>query len=388
MRNLVICLDGTWNTPDQRDRGRQMPSNVVKMARAAATKTGTSNPPQKVYYDTGVGTGGIRDRIVGGITGHGISENIRQAYRWLIEDFQDNDRIYLFGFSRGAYSARSLAGLIGFCGIPRRNGHSLNELVQQAYAIYRDKNLNRRNTKSNQFVKRTHATKANIHFIGVWDTVGALGVPTRGPIGWWTRRRSGFHDVNLGSYIKHAFHALAINERRGPFQPALWSATTNAGQIVVQAWFPGVHSNVGGGYVDSGLSDRALLWMIYNANAHGLCFDENYINLSLRPNWFGELRDSMQLHYRLMLWNRPRDRKIGSVSPTTEHLHLSTRERWNDVTRPDVPPSKVVPLMNSMRFHGSEWEKDFNLATQTGLTRHHQHCSVCDADPECASDSA
>ena len=371
MRNLVICLDGTWNTPDQRDRGRQIPSNVVKMARAIATKNVTPNPPQVIYYDTGVGTGGILDRVVGGITGHGISENIRKAYRWLIENFQHDDRIYLFGFSRGAYSVRSLAGLIGICGIPQQQEHSLNEFVRQAYAIYRDKNLNRRNIRANDFVKRTHATKANVHFIGVWDTVGALGVPTAGPIGWWTRRRAGFHDVDLGSHIKHAFHALAINERRGSFQPALWNAVTTTGQVVVQAWFPGVHSNIGGGYVDSGLSDRALLWMIDNANAHGLCFDENYINLFLRPNWFGELRDSMKLHFRLMLWNRPRDRRIGSASPTTEHLHISAWERWRDVTRPDIPPSFIVPLMEKTNYHGSKWEQNFNLASRAGLTRYH-----------------
>lgn len=387
MRNLVICLDGTWNTPDQRDRGRQIPSNVVKMARAVATRTATPLPPQVVYYDTGVGTRGVLDRFIGGVTGYGISENIRAAYRWLIEHFRHDDRIFLFGFSRGAYSVRSLAGLIGICGIPQQYEGSLDDVVKQAYAIYRDKKPRSRNTKANRFVERTNANRADLHFIGVWDTVGALGVPTRGPIGWWTRRRSGFHDVNLGSHIKHAFHALAINERRGPFQPALWSATTNSSRVVVQAWFPGVHSNIGGGYVDNGLSDRALLWMIYNANAHGLCFDENYINLSLRPNWFGELRDSLQLHYHLMLWNRPRDREIRSVSPATEHLHVSVRERWHDVTKPDNPPPRILHLMKSKSFHGSEWEANFNLANRLDLTRHHQQCAVCDGSPVHTPDS-
>ena len=381
MRNLVICLDGTWNTPDQHDRGRQIPSNVVKMARAVRTKTETPQPPQIVYYDTGVGTGGIFDRFIGGLTGHGISENIQTAYRWLIDNFQQDDRMYLFGFSRGAYSVRSLAGLIGICGIPQSGEGSSAEVVQQGFAIYRDKHLTRRKQKASLFAERTHATRAHVHFIGVWDTVGALGVPTRGPLGWWTRRRTGFHDVNLGSHIKHAFQALAINERRGPFQPSIWKATRNPDQVVVQAWFPGVHSNIGGGYVDSGLSDRALLWMIYNAATHGLCFDENYINLSLRPNWFGELRDSMKLHYRLVLWNRPRNRDIGSVSPTTEHLHVSVRERWYDVTRPDNLPPHVVGLMNSMNFHGSLWEENFNLANRVNLTKHHQQCTVCDSAP-------
>ena len=102
---------------------------------------------------------------------------------------------------------------------------------------------------------------------------------------------------------------------------------------MIQAWFPGVHSNVGGGYVDSGLSDRALLWMIYNASQHGLRFDENYIDLYLRPNWFGELRDSMSPWYRLVPW--PRERNVGLVSCTTERLHVSVSKRWCDITTPD-----------------------------------------------------
>ena len=387
MRNLVICLDGTWNTPDQRDRDRQIPSNVVKIARAVATKTAAQQSTQVVYYDTGVGTAGFLDRLIGGVTGHGISENIRTAYRWLIEHFQEDDRLFLFGFSRGAYSARSLAGLIGICGIPQPSGRGVDSLVKEAYTIYRDKTPNRRDSDSKQFRTDNKAVRATVHFIGVWDTVGALGVPTGGPIGWWTRRRSGFHDVDLGAHIKHAFHALSINESRGPFQPALWSANaSNHGQVVVQAWFPGVHSNVGGGYVDSGLSDRTLLWMIYNANAHGLWFDENYIDLCLRPNWFGELRDSMQLHYRLMLWNRPRDRAIGSVSPETEHLHISVPERWTNVTSPDKPPSHVVALIDSMTRHGSHWEENFNLANRAKLTDHHQQCAVCNSPSERAAE--
>ena len=389
MRNLVICLDGTWNTPDQRDRDRQVPSNVVKIARAVATKTTTQQPEQVVYYDTGVGTAGILDRLIGGVTGHGISENIRTAYRWLIKHFQEGDRLFLFGFSRGAYSARSLAGLIGICGIPRPSGRGVDSLVKEAYTIYRDKNRTSRDIDSKQFRVDSKAVRATVHLIGVWDTVGKLGVPTCGPIGWWTRRRSGFHDIDLGAHIRHAFHALAINERRGPFQPELWSTNaSNHGQVVVQAWFPGVHSNVGGGYVDSGLSDRALLWMICNANAHGLLFDENYINLFVRPNWFGELRDSMRLHYRFMLWNKPRDRTIGSVSPKTEHLHISVPKRWNNVTSPDKPPMHVVGLINSMTCHGNLWEENFNLANRAKLTYHYQQCQVCNAQSDQSADPA
>ena len=373
MRNMVVCLDGTWNRPDQRDRGRQVPSNVVKIARAV-DRTKTTKIAQHVYYDTGVGTGGLLDRVVGGATGRGISENIREAYRWLIENYQAGDRLYLFGFSRGAYSARSLAGLIGVCGIRRVDGCCPVRVAKEAYAIYRDKNRQGQRGRSAPVARETE--QAVVHFVGVWDTVGALGVPTRGPLGWWTRKRSGFHDVGLGGHIEHAYHALAINESRGPFKPVVWTTDPAKGQVVIQAWFPGVHSNVGGGYVDSGLSDRALLWMIYNASQHGLRFDENYIDLCLRPNWFGELRDSMSPWYRLVPWNRPRERNVGLVSCTTERLHVSVSKRWCDITSPDKATQRVAKAMDSMAFVGSEWETEFNLGNRKPLVAHSEESAV------------
>ena len=370
-KNLVICLDGTWNTPDQSDRGRQVPSNVVKIARAIERKTVNPQPRQHVYYDSGVGTLGLKDRLVGGLTGRGISENIQAAYQWLIETLQERDRIYLFGFSRGAYSARSLAGLIGVCGIPRTDARPIDAVVREAYDIYRERKTQNRKVRAVKFVDDNQAIRSAVHFIGVWDTVGSLGVPTRGPLGWWTRRRSGFHDVSLGSHVRSAFHALAINERRGPFNPTLWDTDDiESGQTVVQAWFPGVHSNIGGGYVDYGLSDRALLWMIYNANARGLCFDEKYVDLHLRPNWFGEIRDSMSLFYRAPFLSRPRTRSIGITSPRSECLHISAIKRWGDMTAPEPEPSNVVNVSRSIKIAGSGWETEFNLGDRAPLQKH------------------
>ncbi len=225
MRNLVICLDGTWNTPDQKDRGRQVPSNVVKMARAIDQGRVTPDLTQLVYYDTGVGTGGAVDKFIGGITGQGIMKNILQAYRWLVENYQPDDKIYLFGFSRGAFTARSLAGLIGVCGIaqPPEGAKATDKLIDEAKTAYRCKKKAEREGLAAVFKTAYSAHTGKVHFIGVWDTVGALGVPTTGPLGWWTRKRSGFHDVTLGGHISHAYHAVAINERRGPFKPTLWS---------------------------------------------------------------------------------------------------------------------------------------------------------------------
>lgn len=365
MRNLIICLDGTWNTPDQKDRGRQVPSNVVKIARAIKQGRVSSKLEQLVYYDTGVGTGGALDKLVGGVTGQGIMKNILQAYQWLAEVYQDGDAIYMFGFSRGAFTARSLAGLVGVCGIPMipEEKEFADKLFADAKTAYRTKDKAKRESLINAF-KITYGSKpGKVHFIGVWDTVGALGVPTTGPLGWWTRKRSGFHDVTLGKHVSHAYHAVAINERRGPFKPTLWSPD-NLGehQSLLQVWFPGVHSNVGGGYTDCGLSDRALLWMINSAYERGLKFDGNYVELRVHPNWFGELRDSSSFMYKAMIWNKMKDRDIGTADPDTEVLHISADGRWKHASAPETPPAnytqaKARPVKV---FEAKDWEAGFN----------------------------
>ncbi len=365
MRNLIVCLDGTWNTPDQLDRGRQVPSNVVKMARAVKEGRVSASLTQKVYYDTGVGTGGWLDKVIGGATGRGIMKNIMQAYAWLVETYEDGGQIYIFSFSRGAYTARSLAGLVGVCGIasPEDDGGPSNSLLSSVVDIYRIKNSEQRTAAAKTF-REQHTSRSNeIHFVGVWDTVGALGVPTSGPLGWWTRRRSGFHDVKLGKHIKHARHAIAINERRGPFQPTLWTPDELAeGQTLVQAWFPGVHSNVGGGYVDTGLSDRALLWMINAAYERGLKFDGNYVDKRIEPNWFGELRKSTNWKYHAMFWNRPKHRSIGTEHADTEYLHPSADGRWGHASKPEEPPENYnkAKKANVPTGGASDYEMGFN----------------------------
>ncbi len=345
MRNLVVCLDGTWNTPDQKDQNRQVPSNVVKMARAVEEGRVDQQLEQLVYYDTGVGTGGAIDKIIGGMSGQGIMKNILQAYRWLVENYQADDKIYMFGFSRGAYTARSLAGLIGVCGIPKSpdSDDAMNKLINEAKTAYRTKDEAKRTKLADAFKSAFQSAPGKVHFIGVWDTVGALGVPTTGLFGWWTRRRSGFHDVTLGKHISHACHAVAINERRGPFKPTLWSPESLAEhQTLVQAWFPGVHSNVGGGYADSGLSDRALMWMIDVAQARQLSFDQNYIDNRIDTNWFGELRDSMEFYYKVLVGNLPADRIIGLTHSQSEFLHFSAPGRWDHSSAPEKAPPNYV----------------------------------------------
>lgn len=334
-RHLVVCTDGTWNQPDQRDHGLVVPSNVVKVARAVAGRA-KGGVEQRVYYDTGVGTGGWWDRIKGGAFGIGLSDNVKQAYKALGRIFEPDDKIFLFGFSRGAYTARSLAGLIGLCGIPKGQQGEIIATTERAFQIYRlSSRAQTRGDKAKRHVEKySHVDKDGraingIHFVGVWDTVGALGIPL-GLLRSYNRYRFKFHDTTLGDHIQRAYHALAIDERRGPFKPTLWRENKASGnQVVEQLWFPGVHSNIGGGYIDRGLSDRAFLWVCLNARKAGLGFKADYMSLRVNPDYHGELRNSRVRLYRLLPW---RTRVIGEDNVAGEAIHYSAEERFNHAT--------------------------------------------------------
>jgi uncharacterized protein (DUF2235 family) len=270
--NIVVCCDGTWNTPDEHHGPAAKPTNVAKLALSVAVGS-----DQLFFYEPGVGTS-PDERIAGGAFGLGLSQNIRNAYQFLADTYRDGDRIFLFGFSRGAYTARSLAGLIHNCGILR---HEHRDRVDEAFAFYRDRTSHTRpSALASQIFRREYAhAQDTIHFIGVWDTVGALGIPDDLP-GWkefgcdvvdW-QELWGFHDTQLGPHVTCARHALAIDEQRLPFKPTLWTAINPdaKNQSVKQVWFAGVHTEVGGGAADSSLSDIALLWMLGEAVAEGL----------------------------------------------------------------------------------------------------------------------
>jgi uncharacterized protein (DUF2235 family) len=275
-KNLVVCCDGTWNIPDETRGSVAAPTNVAKLALAVAQDQAT----QRLYYEPGVGTA-PDERIVGGAFGYGLSHNIRNCYAYLAANYDDGDRLFLLGFSRGAYTARSLAGLIRNCGILRRE-HT--DQVDAAFAFYRDRTSHTHPSAiaSHLFRDMYSCGDQTIHFIGVWDTVGALGIPNDLP-GWeeisklftgW-EQMWGFHDTQLSSQVTHARHALSIDEERAAFRPTLWTQdqkAIDAGQDLKQVWFSGVHSEVGGGSADTSLSDIALLWMTREAAAAGLRF--------------------------------------------------------------------------------------------------------------------
>jgi len=265
-RVLVICCDGTWNKPDQKGG----PTNVTRMTRAVLPRA-PDGTEQLVYYDQGVGTGEWPDRILGGTLGVGLGQNVQEAYRFLALNFEPGDRLAMFGFSRGAYTVRSLAGLVNLVGLLRKGDLDRMEQVWDYYRTPPEK----RGTDALDVVW-TADRRPGVDLLGVWDTVGALGIPGNG-LGRIGRRRHEFHDVTLGRKVKRAYHALAVDERRSSFVPAIWDTSGAApDQEVEQVWFTGAHSNVGGGYPDATLADQAFLWMVDKARPL-LAFDEDYL---------------------------------------------------------------------------------------------------------------
>lgn len=254
MKRLVVCCDGTWNTAS-----KAAPTNVVRLHEAVAER-GDDGVDQRSYYVEGVGTKPLQ-RMVGGVLGLGLSANVQEAYRFLVESFEPGDELFLVGFSRGAYTARSLAGLVRNVGVLRRE-HGTRQ--DEAYALYRDRAEHPDGEVSASFRARwSHETR--IRVVGVWDTVGSLGVPLGGlDVVRRVNRRWQFHDTSLSSRVDAAFHAVALDERRKAFVPTLWQPLQEAPQTgeqrVEQVWFSGVHSDVGGGYAERGAGrpDAAL----------------------------------------------------------------------------------------------------------------------------------
>jgi hypothetical protein len=328
-KNVVVCCDGTWNTPEEMDRGLPCPTNVVKLYNALVR-----DDTQHAYYHPGVGTGkGWWDHVVGGGTGEGLDQNIMSAYRWLASAYSSEDRIFLFGFSRGAYTVRSLGGLISRCGLLdltefTDNPREVWKRVQEVFAAYRD-GADFPNAKKYPF----HGTEPGknskettpIHFIGVWDTVGALGIPDDLTLlGLFDNAdKYRFHDTTLSRIVVHARHAVALDEKRESFAPTLWTQVerpTDAKQI----WFPGVHSDIGGGYLETGLSDGALDWMLNEAVACDLKIRDS-AQEQLKPDPLAILHDSYSGVFKI-LKTRPRSAPLVAKDASGIHPSISIRQ--------------------------------------------------------------
>jgi Uncharacterized alpha/beta hydrolase domain (DUF2235) len=276
MKRLVLCFDGTWEArPSHRLRRRgQYATNVERTHIAVEKQDGKGNSQITSYY-RGIGSAAVR--YWPGLTGQGISSTICDAYAFIADNFDLGcDELYLFGFSRGAYTARSLCGFMQWVGILKKAKLALLADAYKQYRLPLKKRDEQFQGDQLQSLKEREPTSFPVRFLGVWDTVGSVGLPVPG-LGWFINHWwTDFHDVSLTENVQHAFQALAIHERRVPFKPEIWKSR-HPGQTVEQAWFAGTHSDVGGGNADRGLSDIALLWMICQAEKLHLAFDRTYL---------------------------------------------------------------------------------------------------------------
>ncbi len=304
VRNLIIGCDGTWNSIETPTL-----TNVAKLLNACAAKD------QVAHYEEGVGAAHW-EALPGGIVGAGMDRQILGAYRFLEKRFADADwarednRVFIFGFSRGAYAARRLAGLIAQCGVPANDTDT-----ELAWRLY----LRRDSINVEELKRRGRLFDIPVEMLGVWDTVK-------------TTTDEDFNDHDLPGCVTAGYHAMAIDEKRVFFPVLKW----NPGARVRQTWFPGVHADVGGGYPECGLSDIALQWMIDLACGHGLRFKAGAVN-KLNRDPCGTLHNSCE-----GIWEA-----FGQCLRTideSETVHASARERMQKMA--DYPPPNLPEQPN------------------------------------------
>lgn len=320
-RNIVVCCDGTGDTLDTER------TNVGRIYASLA-----DDADQTVFYDAGVGTFGARffgvnvgkalGKGLGLAFGYGIKQNMENCYRFLVANYAADDRVYLIGFSRGAFTARSLASMLVRCGVLEKQHESR---VSDALKLY----LKGRPTADVNAFKNAYARDCIPRFVGVWETVGALGVVLA------THR---FTNNTLNPQVPRAYQALSIDEKRKKFAPTLWDEShKTAQQIIQQVWFPGVHSDVGGGYSNHELADIPLRWMMDHAASDGVRF---------KP----ERREAVQgdplgrMHHSYKGWWRLLGKQVRHIPKAAQ---ISDAARTRQAQDPDYNPANLPPAQGS-----------------------------------------
>lgn len=321
---MVILLDGTWQT----DKGDTPPTNVVRLRDLILPKEEDGKAPfiQHIYYDSGVGTGGpITRRSYDGATGNGLEDIVRGAYRALCHRYVEGMEIYVFGFSRGAFSARSLVGYINAAGLLKAE-HCTTSQEKKAWEFYRKPRRYRIPGEKRELDKLCWPATPHIKCLGVFDTVGARGIPSS-VLRRRNEERYGFHDTGLSSIVDYAFHALALDEKRRHYVATLWSyAFHHNNKGIEQVWFPGCHSDVGGGVEEKdvaqeGLSSLPLYWMIRRIldNKLGLQLDEDGVEkVRKKRDATAAILGGKGLMYR-MLSLPPAHRSVSQTQPNESH---------------------------------------------------------------------
>lgn len=339
-KNIVIFSDGTGQKG-----GINNNTNIYKLFNMVEDRTND----QIAYYDPGLGTG--IEGIAGLIGGKGFSRNILDCYRFIFENFQADDHVFLFGFSRGAATVRSLSGFIHLFGILPI---SRADIIEEAFNIYRITNKKVRKQKAEKFIAKHHTMWCKIKFLGVFDTVAALGIPNK----WLSTLLDRFfphkfHSFDLSDSVEFARHALSIDEERKTFLPILWLRLKD-GQPkdrLKQVWFCGVHTDVGGGYKEEELSNFSLRWMINEAKTKGLLIYEKAPEyqrfLSSEKNIDGTMHNE-QIGFSGKLF-RKQSRSWTENSHGDLVIHESVLKRKKNRANGDMPDYSSWILLHKKR---------------------------------------
>lgn len=366
VKNIIVCADGTGN------RGGYSPdSNVYRIYNSVdknfsgKSEDGAELSEQIIFYDNGVGTHKNKYiRALGGALGFGFGRNVRDLYKYLARNYVEGDRIYFFGFSRGASTVRACNGMINKCGLIKGAGlrnRDLVALVDEAFEYYKCHKKEPGQAEKFKTSDNSHGA-VPIHFLGIWDTVVALGFPKRtdktDPLMYvlnhlflafenvldyfWPHS---FYHYKLTDNVEFACQALAIDDERTAFWPFVWREKNIEGAVdrtednVEQVWFAGMHSNVGGGYERAGMASVALHWMVNLAHHHGLVFDVNDVqgiisDCHIHGRMYNS-RDGFGFLYRYHpreIEKLCKDRLLGKIK-----VHCSVIERMNHRTANYAP---------------------------------------------------
>ncbi|EUC36012.1 hypothetical protein COCCADRAFT_2893 [Bipolaris zeicola 26-R-13] len=447
-RRLVICCDGTWQSSVTIETN--VPSNVTKLCRLIARVGSDQHDPSKkfhqiVYYDSGVGTGNLSssERNRQGGTGAGLAENVIEAYNFIVQNYEPGDEIFCFGFSRGAYTARAVAGLVSDIGVIapismqffatlyslyQTNDEGVDFRETQAWRWFTEGKLSKKGEemkKQGVDVKaiglddlkllaevweiRPHGELAvsedsrKVKVVGVWDTVGSLGIPDMMGLNLASQRTQyGFHNVKLTENIEHAFQALALDERRKAFRPTLWyipkdlvDDPNRRTPELKQVWFPGVHINCGGGSQDAlgemkgdseNISTATLCWMLQVISPH-LTIDRHAFSMHLNQykRWLFRIRYACTYYHPNTLqkmWNSvPKlpsipflssgDKELKLPRAASPHAHEKFDFSWG--TGPLVDSYTAMYYLNGMHIRmpghesGEEYDEKSKVHTWTKL---------------------
>jgi uncharacterized protein (DUF2235 family) len=327
-KRLIVCCDGTWNKLDT-----ECPTNVLKLAQAVK-RTASDGVPQIVFYDEGIGV--ESNKIMGAVTGLGIDKNIQDAYRFLSFNYDQGDEIYLFGYSRGAYTVRSLAGMIYCSGLLSRRYITK---ASEAYELYRDRGIKPKHDEAKSFrenYSKDNGDRVPITLLGCFDTVGALGIPLVPVLKKYEeplKKRYRFHDITLNKDIERALHAVAIDEIREIFDVTLMKKNDKVpDQKLRQVWFPGEHACIGGGKPEYlGLSDIVLKWMLDQISDFELKLEfEPEVIKDIKPDY----KAPFQSNPGFFKWAGIKLREVGE---TIEDIHESAIERFQNADIPYSP---------------------------------------------------